>query len=169
MLTGSHRFSNDLNTKPSKMFAHNLHRAEGFNLWKLLIASLELIRLVSGFQVLWSSVYPDHFTRYSNFSLFNWELRISSTLYSELPSTFTASGGVACCPATGGLYGHTRDMLITLWILKLASNFSLTAFGDTTLIILNGPSCHSVSFCDGKFIVLRSRTSVLVCVRHPKS
>ena len=32
MLIGLHRFSNDLNTNPSKMFVCSLHRAEGFDL-----------------------------------------------------------------------------------------------------------------------------------------
>ena len=52
MLTGSHRFSNDLNTKPSKMFAHSLHGVEGFVLWKLLIASFEFPRFNLGSHVL---------------------------------------------------------------------------------------------------------------------
>ena len=52
MLTGSHRFSNDLNTKPSKMFVHSLCGAEGFVLWKSLIASFEFSRFDSGSHVL---------------------------------------------------------------------------------------------------------------------
>ena len=52
MLTGSHRFSNDLNTKPSKTFACSLYGAERFDLWKSVITSFELSRLDSGSQVL---------------------------------------------------------------------------------------------------------------------
>ena len=56
MLTGLHRFSNDLNTSPSKIFAHSLRGAERFDLWNSLIASFELARFNSGSQVLQSSV-----------------------------------------------------------------------------------------------------------------
>ena len=52
MLIGSHRFSNDLNTSPSKTLVHNLHGVEGFDLWKSLIDSFEFLRFDLGSQVL---------------------------------------------------------------------------------------------------------------------
>ena len=52
------------------------------------------------------------------------------------------------------LYGRTCDTLMTLWILKLVGSFNLTAFGETTLTISNGPNCRSVSFHEGRFILI---------------